>query len=409
MLPSKDDSVERKIGKLSEDEFRQLKQRQQLQVTSKELQELEQKLRTAYMYKELEAQIEERKLNKLQEKLQEELSHKVTAAIIKSGELMEEEKAREAAKKKEIYRKCLENQIYLNAVRREDAFRQFLREKQIIDDIARALREEELRAQEAKLRLKQLTKESIESFLKARELWKLREKEAQEEEDRRIRKYLAEEQNLEEKRKRAIQEKVEKQAKIQDLAAQKIKEMKTDDDERAEIIAELIQEEKRQALEERHRMEIENKMRQRMDFVKSLEKQRQEEEQKRKEEREKDALFAQQMMDKMAEEDKLEQMSNEKRRQKQIAHRRIIQELIEAKKQKREEERKQMAWFEQLQLEKEQERCRLIEEERRRLLQEHAANLIGYLPRGLLREDDFSYLGEEFRRDFLRSTNKENY
>lgn len=58
---------------------------------------------------------------------------------------MEEEKAREAAKKKEIYRKCLENQIYLNAVRREDAFRQFLREKQIIDDIARALREEELR------------------------------------------------------------------------------------------------------------------------------------------------------------------------------------------------------------------------------------------------------------------------
>lgn len=62
------------------------------------------------------------------------------------------------------------------------------------------------------------------------------------------------------------------------------------------------------------------------------------------------------MMDKMAEEDKLEQMSNEKRRQKQIAHRRIIQELIEAKKQKREEERKQMAWFEQLQLEKEQER-----------------------------------------------------
>nr|XP_018912587.1 PREDICTED: meiosis-specific nuclear structural protein 1-like [Bemisia tabaci]XP_018912588.1 PREDICTED: meiosis-specific nuclear structural protein 1-like [Bemisia tabaci]XP_018912589.1 PREDICTED: meiosis-specific nuclear structural protein 1-like [Bemisia tabaci] len=409
MLPSKDDSVERKIGKLSEDEFRQLKQRQQLQVTSKELQELEQKLRTAYMYKELEAQIEERKLNKLQEKLQEELSHKVTAAIIKSGELMEEEKAREAAKKKEIYRKCLENQIYLNAVRREDAFRQFLREKQIIDDIARALREEELRAQEAKLRLKQLTKESIERFLKARELWKLREKEAQEEEDRRIRKYLAEEQNLEEKRKRAIQEKVEKQAKIQDLAAQKIKETKTDDDERAEIIAELIQEEKRQALEERHRMEIENKMRQRMDFVKSLEKQRQEEEQKRKEEREKDALFAQQMMDKMAEEDKLEQMSNEKRRQKQIAHRRIIQELIEAKKQKREEERKQMAWFEQLQLEKEQERCRLIEEERRRLLQEHAANLIGYLPRGLLREDDFSYLGEEFRRDFLRSTNKENY
>lgn len=58
---------------------------------------------------------------------------------------MEAERAKELAKKKEFYRKCLEDQIYFNAVRRQDAYQQFLREKQIIDEIARALREEEFR------------------------------------------------------------------------------------------------------------------------------------------------------------------------------------------------------------------------------------------------------------------------
>jgi hypothetical protein len=38
--------------------------------------------------------------------------------------------------------------------------------------------------------------------------------------------------------------------------------------------------------------------------------------------------------------------------------------------------------------------CRLaiIEEERLKMLQEHAANILGYLPRGLLKEDDLAVI-----------------
>lgn len=38
-------------------------------------------------------------------------------------------------------------------------------------------------------------------------------------------------------------------------------------------------------------------------------------------------------------------------------------------------------------------RKRLVEEERKRMLQEHVKNLIGYLPKGILKPSDLSYLG----------------
>lgn len=46
-------------------------------------------------------------------------------------------------------------------------------------------------------------------------------------------------------------------------------------------------------------------------------------------------------------------------------------------------------------------RRKVIEEERLRLLKEHASNLIGYLPPGVLRADDLPHLGSEFTNRFM--------
>ncbi len=41
----------------------------------------------------------------------------------------------------------------------------------------------------------------------------------------------------------------------------------------------------------------------------------------------------------------------------------------------------------------------IIEQERRRLLKEHAAKLLGFLPKGVLRDnEDLSVLGNEFKQ-----------
>lgn len=48
-------------------------------------------------------------------------------------------------------------------------------------------------------------------------------------------------------------------------------------------------------------------------------------------------------------------------------------------------------------------RKRMIEEERLRMLKEHASRLIGYLPRGVLREDDLPHLGSEFMKHYAET------
>jgi hypothetical protein len=53
--------------------------------------------------------------------------------------------------------------------------------------------------------------------------------------------------------------------------------------------------------------------------------------------------------------------------------------------------------------------CRkhMIEEERLRILKEHAGNLIDYLPRGVLREDDLPHLGSEFVKPYGQTDEKQ--
>merc|ERR1712170_278237 len=83
---------------------------------------------------------------------------------------------------------------------------------------------------------------------------------------------------------------------------------------------------------------------------------------------------------------------------KQAEHKRAVERLLE-------DRRAQFAADRELELaerRKEQEmdafRKRIIEEERARLLQQHAPKLLGYLPKGVIRdEDDLNMLGTDFK------------
>ncbi|CAF1673514.1 unnamed protein product [Didymodactylos carnosus] len=51
----------------------------------------------------------------------------------------------------------------------------------------------------------------------------------------------------------------------------------------------------------------------------------------------------------------------------------------------------------------EQVRRQIIEEERVKLLKEHANRLLGYLPKGVIRDEkDLDLLGSDFKREFQR-------
>merc|ERR1719263_1243060 len=91
------------------------------------------------------------------------------------------------------------------------------------------------------------------------------------------------------------------------------------------------------------------------------------------------------MLEKFAEDDRIDQLNAQKRRQKQIEHRREIERLLELRREKYEQERA-AELQEQLDAERvELIRQQIIEEERKRMLAAHAENLgLKHLPKGVL-------------------------
>lgn len=101
-------------------------------------------------------------------------------------------------------------------------------------------------------------------------------------------------------------------------------------------------------------------------------------------EKEEDEFYRQQLLAQMAERDRIEQLSDEKRRQKMLDHRRELNSLIEKRVQELEKLQLEEETI-QAQIQRQEEfRRRIVEEERTRLLQEHAEQLLGFLPKVML-------------------------
>jgi hypothetical protein len=87
------------------------------------------------------------------------------------------------------------------------------------------------------------------------------------------------------------------------------------------------------------------------------------------------------MMQKYAEEDRLEQLNDQKRRMKQLEHRKAVEELIKQRRERIEKERlEEIAAAQNLDA-LSTYRHQVIEQERQRLLREHATRLLGFLPK----------------------------
>lgn len=119
-----------------------------------------------------------------------------------------------------------------------------------------------------------------------------------------------------------------------------------------------------------------------------------------------------QMLEKMENDEKLEQMSASNRRRKMMQLRRDIEDEIKSRRARRAVELKELLRMEEEEKILEDEKyalenyCRahltrlffrrkIIEEERIRMLKEHAHNLIGYIPPGVLKPDDIEHLGAD--------------
>lgn len=105
-------------------------------------------------------------------------------------------------------------------------------------------------------------------------------------------------------------------------------------------------------------------------------------------EREEEEACRLQLMAKFAEDDRIEQLNAHKRRMKQQEHKRSVEALLEERREKvraeKEKEHNNQMREKQVAL----NRAKIVEEERQQLLEKHVKNLLGYLPKGVLRDTD---------------------
>lgn len=200
------------------------KMRQQIRENNQELRELEIRLRAAYVGKAIKAQLAEREVEKLKDKLE----------LQKEQDLLNENRAKDRqqyllkkeadVKAKLALRQDLQNQIINRRLENQRLYEEFLREKKVIDDVVKAILEEQMewvfdtldiclrlrihcfqflsRDMRKKLLRRDQFRSDIETIRKDQEMWRERNRREIEEENQRIAAYHKEN----EERARAIQQ-----------------------------------------------------------------------------------------------------------------------------------------------------------------------------------------------------------
>eukprot|EP00026_Physarum_polycephalum_P006218 Phypoly_transcript_06260.p1 GENE.Phypoly_transcript_06260~~Phypoly_transcript_06260.p1 ORF type:complete len:560 (+),score=139.64 Phypoly_transcript_06260:77-1756(+) len=377
---ARDQELHRRAALLDE------KTRQRIREESPELRELEQQLKIAYLNKERSIQVEEQRVLRDRERLQDLMFAKEEEAYKNHLKKMDDERQMQRREEMIATRTNLEEQIKDREEMKKAQYDEFLREKLVIDAIVQKIYEEDQREVASQLRKQQETREYVENYLHEREDWKRREKERMEEENRKIAQYAEYKQNREDTtaaQKKIIQD--EKNRIFEKLSSEAdAKRQKQQELEQMRLEMHLEAEEERQRLKEKELLE--RRIQQRMDILQTNNKLlaiRAEQEAQRKAE---DDAYGQQMMQKMAEMDRLDQMNAQKARLRKMEHKREVDRLLEERRRMYEQTRQAQLDEHNLQQQREEARRAIIEEERQKLLQEHAVKLYGYLPKELERE-----------------------
>ncbi|CAO1425540.1 unnamed protein product [Diamesa tonsa] len=383
---AKEESYKRRV------QFNEEKMRQQVRENNQDLRELETKLRIAYVSKALAAQKDEKKLLLLEEKIKEKREHEVQEqSRLSHLEQIKQEKENDKLRKKNL-REVLRDQIISSHQQNQLLYEEFLREKFYLDEIVKRIQEEFLEQTQIKLQIKEQTKREMEQHqVNKKELEKLRKIELIEENERilqycqeRDRKIQAEEKRLIELEKNRVNLNERMVSELSDLIEKKR--------QREELLNELYAFEQNEKVEERTRIDLERRFRVRVETRLALEEQLMDQFKRKLQVMEDDKVFLGKQMEMMAERDKIDQMSNERRRRKMAEHRKDIHELLEKRKEQRVLDIANEIKLRELEQKQETRKQEIIEEERIKMLKEHAAVLVGFLPPGVLRESDREHL-----------------
>ncbi|XP_054627345.1 meiosis-specific nuclear structural protein 1 [Dunckerocampus dactyliophorus] len=395
-----EERLAKELARVNHERQREEKMRQYIRENSIELRELESKLKLAYVSKEQAAQMAEQEAMKL-ETMREEAEFDSKVQSEREQAAIEEKKLEQKKQEDQLeYQRELSLQLVERERKRQVAYEDFLKEKLMVDEIVRKIYEEDQMQQQLKLERVRATQQHIEEFQRQQAEWRRLEKERMEEENRRIKEFASKQQKSAEDWMAKIREREEAIQHMRDTLAEQIREENRQREEMERIRQELCLEEQEEAYRRQEIEDMERNIRQRLLLQRTCAEQMAMKEMRRQAEKEEEEAFRKMMMDKFAEDDRIEQMNAQRRRMKQLEHKREVQKLIEDRRRQREVDKEMNAKEIAMEQEREAFVRQIIEEERQQLLKRHANKLLGHLPKGLLREDDLKHFDEDFRKNF---------
>merc|ERR1712054_10001 len=395
VLKEQEERIAGELHRRKIEEFRDEKLVQKIRESSEELRELEEKLKAAYMTKERKAQMQEKQV----------IAHIRNEEEAKLDTMMEEDRRRgvHMDAKEQYMRKAaaleaqgqLEEQILEHEHQKELAYQAYLEEKAKVDGLVTKIQDEDRAESEAIVRKKAETQGWIQNYLEDRRNWKIQEQEQIRAEEQAIMDYAQkkrDEQGAWEAKKQAEQD--FKDRMCAEIAAE-IQRKEKEREELEDIRETLALEEEEERLRRKEEGERKKREDDRQMMMAAAEEAKMVKAARLAKEREEEQQFRDAMLQKFAEEDKLEQMSAQRRRMKQAEHKREVERLMEERRKAYEEQRMQEAAEREIEERAERFRQEIIERERQRLLEEHLPHLEGNVPKGVLqKEEDMVYLAE---------------
>ncbi|KYN37094.1 hypothetical protein ALC56_08885 [Trachymyrmex septentrionalis] len=353
------------------------------------LAELAAELRRAYMVKGLQAQLDEKQAHKYTELVRK---REVADLIRQEQQEVLEEDLRcqsEMLRKSKEYRRQLDEQL----TRKEEQKRVIVEEareyRKFLEEVDREQEEQErTKAVEKKCELVERTRQERLILEEIREARRQEELEAEEKKRLKDLEYLKEIEERSKEMSRLRQEQLERRERVLLETTKILLDAQAQKREREERLIDLVAEEIRCELVIREMEETMRRKKMQQELAVSLREQIVFTEQCRLRFVEEDRAWAEEVMRKIMEDEKMARCTAEAKRRMKVQYRKDLESLIEHRRRIRE---KEIARIEEIA--KEQQRLELLEaerakEERKRLLMIHAANIANFVNRATLTSEE---------------------
>lgn len=348
---------------------------------SEELRALKERLHAAKVNKERAQQLLDLEVRKESDRVHEhriaehmenerlsqcELDHKLTA---------------EKNKQRERVKAINQQQIAQKEAARIEALQEYMKEKEQVDHLVAQIEKEDQQEAAAREEKKYESQNMLRAFMLEQKQKQEELEQAERDESERIEQY-ARDKRAREEREAAEKEAVAKEKERIFLGQMKAAEAKNKEKEELERLRNDLHSE---TLEAEHRRREELQMRKKLEDREEMKNaylfQMKMKEDRRLNNDAEEARIKESLLRKFAEDDRIEQMNDQKRRMKMEEHKREAERLLELRKQMFEANRAQERADDETLRADEATRQAVIEQERRRLLQEHGQGLKDFLPK----------------------------